>query len=142
MATPSEKKCNRCGEVKTASLFYRHKRMKDGLFGHCIECHKAYGKRWAAENKELRHEIRMKSYLQRTYGISNEEYDKMRHEQGYCCRICSRHESEVQHGRLCVDHCHDSGKVRGLLCKKCNSAIGLLGENCDILRAAIEYLNP
>ena len=137
---PSEKKCNRCGEVKKASLFYKHKRMKDGLFGHCIECHKAYGKKWEEDNKELRREVHMRSHLQRTYGISIEQYDQLRQRQDYRCRICSIHESEAQHGRLCVDHCHGSGKVRGLLCKKCNSAIGLLGDNVDILSAAITYL--
>jgi len=137
---PSEKKCNRCGEVKLASLFYRHKRMKDGLFGHCIECHKSYGKKWETENKEKRKATHIRSHLMRTYGVSVEEYDQLRLEQNYCCKICGKHEDDVQHGRLCVDHCHTTGAVRGLLCKKCNSAIGLLGDDTAILSAAIEYL--
>ena len=140
MTACSEKQCNRCKEVKLASFFYKHKRMKDGLFGHCIECHKSYGKKWNEANKSSRTEILRRSHLLRTYGVSAEEYDRLREAQSYNCKICGIHESKACHGRLCVDHCHDSGEVRGLLCKKCNSAIGLLGDNVSNLASAIEYL--
>jgi hypothetical protein len=63
--------------------------------------------------------------------------------QNDCCAICKRHKSEVtvkRKNHLCVDHNHSTGKIRGLLCDKCNRGIGLLCDDIDILKNAIEYL--
>lgn len=77
-------------------------------------------------------------HLQNRYGITVEQYKEMFEKQGGLCAICGK--PEQIHANLSVDHCHISGKVRGLLCTNCNRAIGLLGDNKDILRKAIEYL--
>jgi hypothetical protein len=74
----------------------------------------------------------------RIYGISLEEYDLMRARQKDVCAICKKPPSTRR--RLFVDHCHLTNKVRGVLCQKCNSGIGLLGDNLDVLRAAAAYL--
>ncbi len=79
------------------------------------------------------------------YGISIEEYDRMLEAQGNVCAICKLPEraTNKRSGRvhnLAVDHCHDSGKVRGLLCSNCNTAIGLLKENADLFQSAVNYL--
>lgn len=64
----------------------------------------------------------------------------MRLAQNFKCPICERHETEV--GRIMVvDHCHKTGKVRGLLCHLCNVGIGNLQENIDTLQKAINYLS-
>ena len=122
------------------SLFYKHKRMKDGFFNHCIECHKAYGKKWNLENQERRKEIRLKSYFPREYGITLDRYNEMREEQECSCKICKTPESQSLNGRLYVDHCHSSKEVRGLLCHSCNTALGHFRDDISNLTAAIEYL--
>ena len=64
-------------------------------------------------------------------------------EQNECCAICGKHKSELNMKRknnLCVDHCHETGRIRGLLCDKCNRGIGLLGDSLKNLKSAISYL--
>jgi hypothetical protein len=80
------------------------------------------------------------NHYQLKYGISPAEYDRMLAEQGGGCKICGSAESKRKGQRLMVDHCHSTGKVRGLLCNPCNAAIGLLGDNISHLQSAIEYL--
>src|SRR5262245_25684233 len=76
-----------------------------------------------------------KMVFKRVYGISLEDYDVMFERQGGACAICKR--TGVT---LCVDHCHLTGEVRGLLCIRCNSAIGFCGDDPAVLLAAAEYL--
>lgn len=76
--------------------------------------------------------------------MSIEDYNNMLESQNYLCAICNRHYTEVIHGkkkRLCIDHCHTTGKIRGLLCDKCNRGLGLFCDSYDILMSAINYLN-
>jgi len=72
----------------------------------------------------------------RRYGLTLEEYRAILARQGGVCAICRRADR-----RLCVDHCHATGKVRGFLCGPCNTGLGCLGDNPEFLRAAIEYLD-
>lgn len=88
-----------------------------------------------------------RSNLLKLYGLTQESYDDMRKEQNYCCFICEKHESVVRKGNssrnataLHVDHCHDTGKVRGLLCTNCNTLLGKAGDSVKVLNKAIEYL--
>lgn len=74
------------------------------------------------------------------YGITIEEYESMRAIQNYSCAICFTPEAETTHGRLDVDHDHETGQVRGLLCGKCNKALGLMRDDAGLLRAAADYL--
>lgn len=78
--------------------------------------------------------------LQRVYGITLDEYRRMADAQGSRCAICSIHASDAPKGKLFVDHAHRTGKVRQLLCGRCNMAIGLIKESADTLRRAAEYL--
>ena len=77
--------------------------------------------------------------LRNAYGISLEEYDNMLESQLGCCAICSM-TPEENGRRLDVDHCHETGKVRGLLCHNCNSMLGLAKDNISILLDAVKYL--
>ena len=79
-------------------------------------------------------------HYKRTYGISLKDYDKMFQEQGGVCKICNLPGKHKLHDRLCVDHDHITGKVRGLLCDSCNRGIGYLKDDERILQQAIEYL--
>ena len=74
--------------------------------------------------------------LKYRYGIELSEYDAMVEQQKCKCKIC-----KTETKTLVVDHCHDSGRVRGLLCKQCNVGIGMLKESENIMREALNYIN-
>ena len=80
-------------------------------------------------------------YICRGYGLTLDKYHQMVKKQGGGCAICgSKQAKTARNGRFCIDHDHDTGKVRGLLCAPCNRGIGLLGDNPDRLKSAAEYL--
>lgn len=85
-----------------------------------------------------------KAHLKNTYGLSIEDYTEMLIKQDYKCAICNQKEvSKTKTGDikpLSVDHCHETGKVRALLCNACNFMIGFSRDDCDNLRNAIAYL--
>lgn len=79
----------------------------------------------------------------RKYGITYETYEKMSKNQGNLCAICNNPQiikHIVRNENLCLDHCHKSGKIRGLLCASCNIGIGHFKDNPEYLIAAAEYL--
>lgn len=76
-------------------------------------------------------------WLKSVYGITAEQYDAMFAAQGECCAIC-RDPNPVQWN---VDHCHETGAVRGILCSACNQGIGLLRDDREVLRSAVRYLS-
>jgi hypothetical protein len=86
------------------------------------------------QNQRARGYARMKT-LER-YGLTPATYEALRTTQGGVCAICQQAPKRLLH----VDHCHTSGKVRGLLCGPCNRALGLLNDNAKTLRAAASYL--
>lgn len=76
----------------------------------------------------------------KSYGITPDVYLKMRDKQECKCKICGK--TEEDNGRaLCIDHCHTTNVVRGLLCDNCNRGIGFLNDDPKILKSAIKYLN-
>jgi hypothetical protein len=84
-------------------------------------------------------------HLRRKYGITIEVYEQMLKSQGGVCKICKNPETEVDKKRgklkdLAVDHCHTTGKVRGLLCGRCNKALGKFNDDPVLLRSAVSYL--
>ncbi len=113
---------------------YREKNAEQIAIGQ-----KVRNDKWAAENKDRKKELDKVGHLKRKYNLDVEEYDRMLVEQNYSCKICETHISNLTKV-LCVDHCHATGKVRGLLCHSCNVAIGLLKDNTETLKKAIKYL--
>jgi len=89
-------------------------------------------KKWYEENLEKQ----KNTELVRTYGITLEMYNKMLVDQFFCCAICKRNMIKP----LSVDHDHETGIVRGLLCNTCNSGLGMFKDNLDILIEAVKYL--
>lgn len=77
--------------------------------------------------------------LKRTYNLSLGDYEKMLDDQKDCCAICNKNKSEFKKG-LGIDHCHATGKIRGLLCSKCNTSIGGFDDDIERLQSAINYL--
>ena len=143
------KTCSKCKETKETAGFYKNKATKDGLHHECRECRLAFQrdpvniaakKKWAKENEEQVKLTRKERYYKNTYGISREEYDNMRVEQNHCCYICGMHESDNHNKILYVDHDHDTGLVRKLLCSKCNHGLGLFNDSPWLLDKAAQYL--
>jgi hypothetical protein len=137
-STSHGKRCPNCTEVKKLDDFTKCSRSKDGRHWWCKACTRYYMNRRNKDNppKPDPH-VRRKHNLKKKYGITIEQYDQMFDDQGGVCAICKNTQTKK---RLAVDHCHDTGQVRGLLCDKCNRAIGLLGDTKERLEAALEYL--
>ena len=76
----------------------------------------------------------------RNYGIGYAEYNELFEEQAGECAICGAHQNDLDRP-LFIDHDHDTGDVRGLLCMKCNSALGLFQDDASNLQRAVKYLN-
>ena len=92
-----------------------------------------------AYDQAHKHEISVRrkgGHLKRRYGISRAEYDALLERQGGVCAICRKPSKET----LCVDHCHVTGRIRGLLCRKCNFGLGCLADDQATLIAALAYL--
>jgi len=92
-------------------------------------------KTWAENNKRQRKHNVLKS----TYNITIDDFEKMLEDQDYKCYCCAVEHSELKNG-LYVDHCHNTNKVRGLLCSTCNLAIGYAKDNIKTLQNMIKYL--
>lgn len=120
---PSTKKCGKCRETKPISDFNIDKSQKDGLGWCCKSC---------------RITPRRKANLYYKYRISLRQYEKLFERQKGCCAICRKHQSEFNYP-LCIDHNHITGKVRGLLCKKCNTNLGIV-ENWGSTHPVQQYL--
>ena len=115
----------------------------------CLQCKHEISSKWGAANKDHIKEYRdngpyraqtRNSQLKRTFGITLDDYNKMFMDQNGCCKGCDRHQSEFKRA-LCVDHCHKTGKIRGLLCDDCNVGLGRLRDNPQTLINLAEYLN-
>ena len=87
---------------------------------------------------ETKDKIRIWRLLQ-NYGITNQDYEQMLENQGFCCAGCGLHQNILEK-KLNVDHDHVTGKVRGLLCGNCNRALGLVKDNMETLVRLQEYL--
>ena len=158
------KVCITCKKEKSLDSFNKNKSMIDGLHYTCRTCssilkkknykkHKekicAKGKLYYKNNREKAlqkareynksHKQSIRGYhLKHYYNITLEQYDVMFEIQNGVCVICGPPELMR---RLSVDHCHETGKIRGLLCQRCNRAIGLMEDNVQNLHNAIKYLD-
>ena len=79
-------------------------------------------------------------HLQTKYGLTEDKYYELLQEQNYVCAICGAAEADSKRKKFCVDHCHDTGVVRGLLCFGCNTMLGNAQDDPEILQNAIDYL--
>ena len=107
-------------------------------------------KRYVSPRREEGRSYRERNYiavrgheLQKTFGISLEQYNQMHEAQNGVCEICGKPETATRNGKvkwLAVDHDHTTGEIRGLLCAHCNTAIGKLEDSIDVMESAIRYL--
>jgi hypothetical protein len=162
------KKCRICGEVKELTEFHRATGMRDGRRNECKACFRKLWKaryedperrrqairrvqqwreanpdRYAEQKREWKSSGRQAAafrrwYLKKTYGLTVADYEQMLVAQGGGCAICGEVASDGQ--SLHVDHCHDTGRVRGLLCFNCNAGLGMFDHDGARLGAAAAYL--
>ena len=137
------KTCCVCNIRKPFESFYNFKNKSDNKSYRCKTCdydaRKAYSKRHPKRFNRL---ARNQSLLVR-YGITIEEYEKIFEDQGNCCAICkgtSTKSMSEERTSFSVDHCHETGKVRGILCNQCNRGLGMLGDSLESLKSALTYL--
>jgi len=156
------KRCTKCGELKPETEFYAASECTDGLRGDCKECHAARGRELYAQNREQRiayirkwqreHPERVREYrrknperraaqlrrlhLRRTFGMTVEDYEDILAAQDGRCAICGEQPADGQ--SMHVDHVAES--VRGVLCVRCNNALGQLKDDPELMLRAAEYV--
>lgn len=124
------KRCPDCGIEKSLTEFPRNKNSRDGRHAYCKPCHNARGK----ESKQRLHGGSRHYHLLRRYGIGAKQVEAMIRAQGGRCAICKSEPA------MHVDHDHETGLIRGVLCFGCNGGLGQFRDDATTLARAIEYL--
>lgn len=141
---PSEITCRMCGERKVATAFGRRAKTKAGIDTACFECLRAKDRMRYVQNPQHSGDQAKWGAIKHKFGLSREQWIAMYAKQHGCCAICKdRFETPLPRRDkrgACVDHCHQTGKVRGLLCSKCNQGVGLLRDDVGIVESALSYL--
>lgn len=136
--------CSKCGETKPTEAFYTDKTKKSGYRPDCKACHRSYQNRPEAQarrNEARRGTDGPKDYmLKYTYGITRNEWHFIFAEQGNRCAICRDTSPGHKRGWM-VDHDHESGKVRSIVCHHCNSTLGQSKESPARLLACAAYVH-
>jgi hypothetical protein len=136
-----EKQCTICSEMKPVGEFYGQADGRRGKASRCKECHRiAVRRRLEDPGARLRDaRIRRCCHLRRRYGITLDDYEAMLGKQGGVCAICGGTQ-KFRDINLAVDHCHDTGRIRGLLCDRCNKALGFVEDCPNLLASMAAYL--
>ena len=116
----------------------------NGVKGFCKSCARDLSNAWRAKNRTVNRRYGLNWRLKYKFNMSLDEYNSLLEAQGHKCAICGQPEMVTRNGipkMMCIDHDHETGKVRGLLCNNCNRGIGLIGESPDWLQKAINYLS-
>ncbi len=135
------KVCGVCGKRKSFEDFYNASKKVDGKCPRCKPCELAKQKEWRSrgESKELNRVRYRKRLLRERYGMTISDYKQMLNSQRGRCLICNAL-PDSRNGYLSVDHDHITGKVRGLLCSRCNLSIGKMDDSPALLRRAARYI--
>lgn len=143
----TSKRCLRCGGLMHLSDFPTDKSKLDGKSIYCSNCISKINKlrRSKPEYKVKRRKNSHKYIranrewrLKNKYGMTLSQFDSMFELQGRVCALCKSDKSDNKN--FVVDHCHKTGRVRGILCSYCNRALGMLRDDVTILKKAIEYI--
>jgi hypothetical protein len=145
------KKCTKCLTETPLSGFNKSKKTKDGLNAWCRKCNNEYSREWAKKNK-TRHTNNYQKWRAnnleyakdldrlRSYDLPIGRYNIILDIQKSCCAICKKDNNDSKK-TFCVDHCHETGRVRGLLCHNCNTLLGHAKDNVAVLKNAINFLS-
>jgi hypothetical protein len=125
------KACSVCSRLLPLPAFSKAKGKRKGRCAECKECRKEYKSQTREHNRWVT--------LYRLYGMTKEQFETTLKSQQGRCKICGT-DTPGQHGVFVVDHCHETGKVRGLLCSRCNTSIGQMDHDPGKLQSAVKYL--
>lgn len=141
--------CNKCHVVLVVGVNWTEGCYVNNTYT-CSECRASYQKDYHRRNREERLEKQRERYqdnkeevlerqkwysVEKKYGLTKEDYLQLMEDVNSSCQCCGKAED------LCIDHCHNTGKVRGVLCRQCNQALGLLGDTKENVIKLLEYLN-
>jgi hypothetical protein len=158
------KRCKKCRALKSLDDFYRNPGARDCRRPECKACTNARRldryrlnrereiarvrawqkanperlKAWREKNRDRRLAQLREIHLRNKFGLRREEYNRILEAQGGVCALCER--PPTPGISLHVDHDHGTGEIRGLLCMRCNNALGLFGEDPDLLKRAARYV--
>ena len=136
------KYCKKCNKEKDSSEFYTCNTRKDGLQIYCKECISKNVKLNYQKNKDRLIKKQRGYNIFNKYGITEGEYNKMLSQQNNKCAICGSSEIKRKEAKYFnIDHCHSTGKVRGLLCHDCNIILGKLNDDIEMCKKIITYLS-
>jgi hypothetical protein len=128
-----KKVCITCNQEKDLLEFSKRTGATDGIRGECKKCH---NKRTSKCAMSKNYKYQRKYWLNRAYKLTIEQFDELLIKQNNKCRICKKTFYSTPH----IDHCHVTGKIRGLLCRDCNFMLGYGKDNITIFNNAISYL--
>ena len=131
---PQGRQCRNCRNEKQRVYWASLPEEERKIRRHNVEYQRAYREK----NREKVRELSRKTHIMRKFNMTIEQYDKMLKNQNGVCAICK--DSCSTGNNLAIDHNHTTGKVRALLCKNCNTAIGLMKEDVERMLSAIEYI--
>lgn len=141
------KRCSKCQVEKDLDEFYRSTRYKDGRQHRCKDCSKRYTQEataaWRRENPASQKASTRRTKAKQKYGVSLDTIHKMLTSQGGRCAICQKPISftaDDKRNKPHVDHDHQSGKLRSLLCLTCNTGLGMFGDSIHLIELAKQYL--
>lgn len=132
--------CSKCKQEKQLIEFYSSATSKDRLYPRCKDCDSKARQQWHRRNPERAKASGRNRHIKSVYGITTEDYNLILSKQNNVCAICSKEETAKGKFKLAIDHCHETNSIRGLLCNKCNRALGLFGENPDVIQRAKDYV--
>lgn len=132
--------CKKCKASKLLGTFTPNKNCNPPFEHECLQCSVKRRVSWEYNNQEKR----INTYLKSKYGITKKHYDYLVLIQDGLCYICHKPELDnvpnKRKKQLAVDHRHSDGRIRGLLCRRCNTGLGSFQDNVSFLERAIKYL--
>lgn len=165
-AVTIERLCVRCEKSKNLEEFSKNHKRSDGYSSWCKKCQAAYYRKWRIKQRTRLNAKSSKYYLEnknkcrrvnllykalhrgrlvdaetgRRINKTPEEVAALRASHSGLCDICKTGDPGGKRKKMCLDHCHRTGVVRGFLCNSCNRALGLLKDSPETLQSAVQYL--
>ena len=130
------KYCPKCDNHKPLTGFHKNKSRGDGHAAYCKPCTQSYQSDWFQSDGATRY--RKLSRARQRRGTTDEQVREIFKAQGSVCAICESPEPKGKGWHL--DHCHETGKNRGVLCHNCNRGLGYMKDSVEILQTAVSYL--